>query len=71
MTPPITARDAAAVQRLWNERVLSDADIDRALAELAELVRQRDAAKAIIRRLAKAWPKEALRGLEDWLAERA
>jgi hypothetical protein len=68
MTPPITARDAAAVQRLWDTRVLSDADVDRALAELGVLVGQRDEAAGIVERLRQVWPREALREAEAWLA---
>lgn len=69
MTPPLTARDAAAVQRLWNDRVLSDADVDRALGERGELVGQRDRAKDIIERLRRVWPRDVLREAEAFLAE--
>jgi hypothetical protein len=67
MTPPITARDAAAVQRLWDTRVLSDADVDRALAELGVLVGQRDEVMRIVEKLRAVWPREALREAEAWL----
>jgi sugar phosphate isomerase/epimerase len=67
--PPITARDAAAVQRLWNERVLSDVDVDRALGELGGLVGQRDEARRLVRRLAEVWPRDALRRAEAFLEE--
>lgn len=69
---PLTARDAAAVQRLWNDRVLSDADIDRAFRELGELVDQRDRARAlVVGRLAQAWAplKKAVADAEAFLAE--
>ena len=66
---PLTARDAAAVQRLWSDRVLSDADVDRALGELGDLVGQRDRAGALVRRLAEVWPRDALRRAEAFLAE--
>lgn len=69
MTPPPTARDAAAVQRLWRARELSDADVDRALAELGVLVGQRDNAQRLVRRLAEVWPRDALRRAEAFLAE--
>jgi hypothetical protein len=65
---PITARDAAAVQRLWNDRVLSDADVDRALGELAVLIDQRDRVNALVRRLVDVWPRDKLREAEAWLA---
>jgi hypothetical protein len=67
--PPITARDAAAVQRLWNDRVLSDADVDRALAELGGLAGQREKAADLVRRLAEVWPRQALRDAEAFLVE--
>lgn len=67
--PSPTARDAAAARRLWNDRVLSDADVDRALAELAELVGQRDRAGQIVRRLAEVWPRDVLRRAEAFLDE--
>jgi hypothetical protein len=69
MTPPLTARDAAAVQRLWSDRVLSDADVDRALGELGGLVGQRDEAKRLVRRLAEVWPRDALKRAEAFLDE--
>ncbi len=71
MTPPMTARDAAAVQRLWNDRVLSDTDVDRALGELAGLVGQRDEAKRIVARLVDVWPRDVLRRAEAFLVETA
>lgn len=66
---PLTARDAAAVQRLWNDRVLSDTDIDRAMGELGALVDQRDRAGQLLKRLAEVWPRQALRDAEAFLAE--
>lgn len=62
-----TARDAAAVQRLWGERVLSDGDVGRALAELADEVDRRDEAKRIMTRLVEVWPRDVLREAEAWL----
>lgn len=67
MTP--TARDAAAAQRLWANRELSDADVDRALTELGGLVGQRNEARRIVGRLAEVWPRDALREAEAWLVE--
>jgi hypothetical protein len=67
MSTPVTPRDAAAVQRLWQSRVLSDDGVDRALADLVAVVDQRDDAARIVARLAAIWPKEALRAAEAWL----
>lgn len=71
MTPPITARDAAAIQRLWQARELSDEDVDRALADLRAVVDEREEAGRILRRLVEAWAplKEAVRDPEAWLEE--
>lgn len=65
---PLTHRDAAVVQRLWNERVLCDADIDRALGEVVGLVDQRDRAMVLVRQLAEVWPRDTLRDAEAFLA---
>jgi hypothetical protein len=70
ITPRITARDAAAVQRLWTERVLSDVDVDRALIELAGLVAERDEAGRIVERLRAAWQRDALRRAEAFISAR-
>jgi hypothetical protein len=67
--PYPTARDAAAVQRLWRARELSDADVDRVIADLRAVVGRSDQAGDLLRRLAEVWPREALRRTEAWLEE--
>lgn len=64
-----TARDAAAVQRLWRARELSDGDVDRVIADLRAVVGQHDRAGELLRRLAEVWPRDALRRAEAWIEE--
>lgn len=67
--PYPTVQDADAVQRLWRARELSDADVDRVIADLRAVVDQRDRAGMLLRQLAEVWPRDALRQAEAWIAE--
>jgi hypothetical protein len=67
--PYPTARDAAAVQRLWQARELSDADVDRVIDDLRAVVGRNDRAGELLRRLAEVWPRDALRRAEAWIEE--